>query len=806
MDFSNQSSVRAAHCVAHTSPSIQPFSETTVKENVVASLLNTPQVISESTSIGSVIRRLLHSGRKWRSVDLENQAWYTDPIDFLWPRSPSLSQRLYKRQSSLPDVSCMNLSKIFEESESEHDEGFYGVGEEHQSAALNVIAMLFGTDAKEEWSLPKITYEEEDTEQSKSPDPVVQREVVDNNNEKEEQLRTFSISTDDSSREQLYELLTGCKNCSQLQKRADVKFGASQSVNSGLVARPRDPVGAAWKAPEPPGRHPLYRRRSSGRIGDGGADETNAPCIPANTENQVLDDRPRSCDLSVDQLFHTGPLPTAGGCATAQEPEASELGNFSLEQSSIVSSSSSTSSAYHLFHSHSNPYSLPNNVTSSVHSNSTGSCLNSINSDYSVFSTQTLPVVVVASGRDLDLHSGTTEPDDDSSLAKATFHWTLDDSSCQEDAGEALVSPPDRECGGSATEHEDDQRVHSRARKKLVFSEEAAEEVQASSSPLLAGRSGADDSVDSLVSPLMLRLCLGGEDHVRGPSLSSDDGDAGEQPLVAADPHIDSAELRFNLDFILDNSTDEEEPDVESSDASHEANPTFLNEATSSDLEQDVDVFEDLAEDLQLNLDFINEEEDHLSVTSVEDLFNPSDAVKDSVASAESTVATELVCQGLGANSVQSSVCDTLANCVDSSESDWDTSRELLDSLASNGSLLCFLQGDFGISSGVWSSVLESVTGQHSPHQEYETGGSFACFPFENSHNGAFHAGSLLLSPGNPWGSVWLPISPRREEEEYSRPTSRLWDVNLQSPREGCATIENIQHYLRNLRYRCCRV
>ncbi len=59
-------------------------------------------LFSESTSISSVIRRLLHGGKNWRSLDLEDQSWYTDPIDFLWPRSPS--QRLYKRQASLPEV------------------------------------------------------------------------------------------------------------------------------------------------------------------------------------------------------------------------------------------------------------------------------------------------------------------------------------------------------------------------------------------------------------------------------------------------------------------------------------------------------------------------------------------------------------------------------------------------------------------------------------------------------------------------------------------------------------------------------
>ena len=76
-----------------------------------------------------MIRRLLNRGRKWRSVDFENQAWYTDPIDFLWPSSPS--QRLYKRQSSLPDVSGLNLSKIFEESDQ--------VCILHESSGLKII-------------------------------------------------------------------------------------------------------------------------------------------------------------------------------------------------------------------------------------------------------------------------------------------------------------------------------------------------------------------------------------------------------------------------------------------------------------------------------------------------------------------------------------------------------------------------------------------------------------------------------------------------------------------------------------------
>ena len=49
------------------------------------------------------------------------------------------------------------------------DEGFFGVGEEHQSAALNVIAVLFGTDGKKESPfkhLLRIKDEDQDEETS----------------------------------------------------------------------------------------------------------------------------------------------------------------------------------------------------------------------------------------------------------------------------------------------------------------------------------------------------------------------------------------------------------------------------------------------------------------------------------------------------------------------------------------------------------------------------------------------------------------------------------------------------------------
>ena len=59
-----------------------------------------------------------------------------------------------------------------------------------------------------------------------------------------------------------------------------------------------------------------------------------------------------------------------------------------------------------------------------------------------MFSAQTLPVVVVATGIGRGRKSSSSEAGrDDQSMPQATFHWTLDDSNCQEDAGEALLSP-----------------------------------------------------------------------------------------------------------------------------------------------------------------------------------------------------------------------------------------------------------------------------------------------------------------------------------------------------------------------------
>ncbi len=799
------------------------------------------QVISESTSISSVIRRLLHGGRKWRDVDFENQAWYTDPIDFLWPSSPS--QRLYKRQGSLHDVSGINLSNIFEESESEHDEGFYGVGEEHQSAALNVIAMLFGSDVKKKSPFRPLCIKDE-AEDSCMELPMQLHAEEDNNNEKNvESAEESDEKETEESCPSLQDLLTGCQACSQLQQHEmNSKIGASHTVNAAFMPATRqrqqqqDPTaGTSWDPPDCAVGEPLYRRRSSGKV----AENSNAPCIPASSENEVLDDRPDSCDISLQGLFQdasssSGSLPP---CAVPSEyaPRTVEhLSTLSLNQSSIASVSSSSSSLssstasapsmFHLFHSHSNPYTFTSNANTSVNINATGSCLNSINSDYSVFSTQTLPVVVVASGRDLGISSETENSDHERAMPKATFHWTLDDSNCQEDAGESLLSPLAAESSLEEAENSQStpatacrQHTQSNVRKKLVFSHDddefADDYVSLENEQTLEVAEGAVGGGESLISPLTQHLLLE-EERRRGASVSSDDGEG--KDLIPADPHIDSAELRLNLDFILDNSTDEEAEGVGSSDVSigqESSQQISLNEAP-SDLDQEV--FEDLEDDLQLNLDFIDEDEEHPGDLSLEDVFLSNvleadvvpqiDSGNGSCALTERT-ANELQQQG---SNVRRNDCDNLAN-LELYSSNESNSNSISNAVGPRENLLRLLQGDFGI----W---LQSVAEQSPRHfwpahlnQEMEaTTSSFSCLPREGNDIhpiwGSGTASSLVMNLASPWSSIWLPISPRRDvdNENIGRPTSRLWDVNLQkwseSPRERCPTLENIQPYFVNLR------
>ena len=398
----------------------------------------------------------------------------------------------------------------------------------------------------------------------------------------------------------------------------------------------------------------------------------------------------------------------------------------------------------------------------------------------------------------------------------------------------------------------------------------------------LGGREGLDPDGcgggggESLVSPLVVHHLEVQQQarHVRGSSLSSDDGEGGvdQAALLAAGPRIDSAELRLNLDFILDNSDDEDEVHHDHGEPDHDvisgaacacdldlsyhgSHHHHQNEGP-SDLDLDLhdpEVYEDLASELKLNLDFIDDE-DQPGDLSLEDVF----ISEPSSPGATTTVTTTLQQQPPQGNSMYtgcgpldtihsgqissssatkttttSNICDTIANCESKNNVNSEVGATVGSCAADhNNSLLWFLSGDFGI----WSSVFENVTSARSPHhfwpsqftsQVAERSRSVTCLSLDGSDLcrswGSSNGSSLFFNPLNPWGTTWLPISPRREEHgdqtttstststttaAACRPTSRLWDVNLQkfsssefeSPRERCSTIENIQRYLMNLR------
>ena len=756
------------------------------------------------------------------------------------------------------------------------DEGFFGVGEEHQSAALNVIAVLFGTDGKKESPFKHLLRfkdeEQEDDTQDESGDLTVQFEMEMYNEKSDESSGSSDIPSSDheslprdpcssDNLSELFESLTECTACSQLQQQTN-DIGASQ-INSAFATETH--VGCTHDSQRPRG-DPLYRRRSSGRIATAGGTEENTPNIPKSTENQVPDDRPDSGDLNLEELFRLGSLPT-----TVQHQDQAECNDMLLEnQSSIFTSSSSSSFNVHS-NSNSNSFSLPSNNTSrlpssqntfSLHSNAlTGSCLNSVKSDYSVFGTQTLPVVVVASG--LESHTDKSDGKNDDAIPKATFHWTQDDSNCLEDAGEALLSPlvlelcevegemeqthklsafefPHVQQGPmeepSSTTLQGELQGEPKLLSSLCLSQLGVEKIAA---PLVFPEVG--DSPERCVSPPTLQLpreCIeqadGGESLIspliqhlkvqqrlfRGSSQSSEDGEGPEaSSSLHVGPRIDSAELRLNLDFILDNSDDEDDCTSSAVAASCDLDFSYQNEAPS--------IPEKLLEaELKLNLDFIDEE-DHPGDLSLDDVFitEPPQLFTTTIVQQQATnagsEAVDRIQLGQISNSsaiTTNSVCDIVANCGSKNNNNGAVKSAVNYTVDQNNSLFYFLNGDFGI----WSSVLESVAAR-SPHhfwpsqftQVGERAASVSRLPLEGADLGrswgSSSSGSLFLSSGNPWGTTWLPISPRREEDKdrtttACRPTSRLWDVNLQkfasefeSPRERCSTIENIQHYLMNL-------
>ena len=779
---------------------------------------------------------------------------------------------------------------------------------------------------------------------------------------------------------ELFESLTGCPACSQLQQQTDNNNIGASHLNSaaafvtaatGLCDHVCSAAGGGG-APHRPRGHPLYRRRSSGKVTTTTATTGgNIPSIPKSTENQVPDDTPDSGDLNLQELF--GSLSAVSEMQQQQQQQEqqqlqqklnadSDEDTLTLQNQSsmITSSSSSLSSSFSVYSDNtSNSLSLPSNngsitTTSRLLSNqntfslngsnsnsvataTTGNCLNSVNSDCSVFSAQTLPVVVVATGMGLNRKSSSTETSgrDYQSMPQATFHWTLDDSNCQEDAEEALLSPlvmEPSELGEVMGTAHDTSTMFSFSH---VQENELIEEPTTSSADLLGnpemlsslclsqlgeendvvrielpqvgdsmekaaslpspsvmippvgGGLGGGEGLDrdgcdggggeSLVSPLVVHHLEVQQQsrHVRGSSLSSDDGDGGvdQAAHLAAGPRIDSAELRLNLDFILDNSDDEDEdhhdhgqPDHDvisgascggAIDLSYHGSHHHQNEGP-SDLDLDLhdpEVYEDLASELKRNLDFIDDE-DQPGDLSLEDVF----ISEPSSPGATTTVTTTLQQQPPQGNSMYtgcghldtihsgqissssatkttttSNICDTIANCESKNNVNSDVGATVGSCAADhNNSLLWFLSGDFGI----WSSVFENVTSARSPHHfwpsqftsqvaERSRSRSVTCLSLDGSDLcrswGSSNGSSLFFNPLNPWGTTWPPISPHREEHgdqtttsTYTstttaaacRPTSRLWDVNLQkfssseyeSPRERCSTIENIQRYLMNLR------
>ena len=864
------------------------------------------------------------------------------------------------------------------------DEGFFGVGEEHQSAALNVIAVLFGTDGKKESPfkhLLRIKDEEQDDgtpqQHDEAGDFTVQFEMDMDSSEKCDDTsggtgngssrtgsRTGSCSDIPSSSDheslprdpcssdsinELFESLTGCAACSQLQQTDNNNIGATSHINSAFVTAAAtglcDHICSAGGggASQWPRGDPLYRRRSSGIVTTT-TTSGNIPSIPKSTENQVPDDRPDSGDLNLQELF--GSFSAASETQQQQQKLNAECEDDSLtlqNQSSIITSSSTSSISVKSNNSN-NSFSLPSNNSGSGSrtttsrlpsnhntfslnsSNRDNACLNSANSDCSAFGTHTLPVVVVATGMGLDRKSSATETDkDDQSLPKATFHWTLDDSNCQEDAGEALLSPlvmEPSELGEVIGTAIDNSTVFSFSHVQEGLMEEPKtsglellgnpemlsslclsqlgeendivriELPQVGDSPERAaslpspsvltspgvvgtgGGGGLDHAVaddhhsgggESLVSPLVVHhLEVQQPRHVRGSSLSSDDGDGVDPTLCAAGPRIDSAELRLNLDFILDNSDDDDDHDHSQHDHDVISGATCAcnldlsyhgshhqNEGPSDlDLDpHDPEVFQDLASELKLNLDFIDDE-DQPGDLSLEDVFisepSPPGITATTIQQQQQqqqpqvnsiytgcgpleTIHSGQISSSSATTTTASNICDTTkANCE--SKINDNGKGAVVNCVADhNNSLLWFLSGDFEI----WSSVFENVTAR-SPHHFWpaqftsqvssERSGSVTCLSLDGSDlcRGSWsssNGSSLFFNPLNPWGTTWLPISPRREEHNDQttsstaataacRPTSRLWDVNLQkisssefeSPRERCSTIENIQRYLMNLR------
>ncbi len=190
----------------------------------------------------------------------------------------------------------------------------------------------------------------------------------------------------------------------------------------------------------------------------------------------------------------------------------------------------------------------------------------------------------------------------------------------------------------------------------------------------------------------------------------------------------------------------------------------------------------------------------------------------------------------LNTNTSKSNICDKVMDCENISLSGHknNSKSEALDSAGGfySNSVLFHLPGHVGI----WTSVLDSPRHLWPANFAVTTDRassamSCTCMPahpltctcvFESTEEvyaTSWGSGSLSLSSSNPWsGANWLPISPRTGESHREndvttsgnsagipRPTSRLWDVNLQkqwdfeSPRERCPTIENIQRYLINL-------
>ena len=297
----------------------------------------------------------------------------------------------------------ISLSSIFQES-LERDEGFFGVGEEHQSAALNVIAVLFGKKESSFKHLFNISDENENENLQMDIEEILccGSDFLNSNPSKVlpalhcEERKQEQCSGGDYKDEQeelkrdvdeLFESLVGCEACNQQQT-----IGASQGPSTMSSVT----------------HGPLYKRRSVSR-GSGG----NTPIIPQSTENDIPDDRPpRSESADLDFNLHTA--------APLSELHLMTPGD-DLENSSTILNAAREA----------------NFVNSSF--SETGSCLNSKQYDFDVFKSQTVPVVVVATG--VDQSAPLSDCDVDPTTPKATFHWTLDDSNCHEDAGEESVSP-----------------------------------------------------------------------------------------------------------------------------------------------------------------------------------------------------------------------------------------------------------------------------------------------------------------------------------------------------------------------------